>query len=415
MTPKFLLFAIPILLLLMFLEMIVDKIRNGKRFSLPDTLTNISCGIGNQGLNMFTKGLKLFLFIDIFFGKLAIMTIPHAWWSVLLCLIVLDIAFYWEHRISHVVNIFWGTHVVHHSSEEFNLSIALRRSWVADLVVLFFFLPIPALGFGGATFLTAVAIHNFYQFIIHTRAVPKLHPIIEYIMHTPSHHRVHHGKDPKYIDKNFSGVFIIWDRVFGTFQEEEEEPTYGITTQLKTYNPALVNIHYYADLLRNVRMMPTWKDKIKMLFGKPGWFPKEFGGYKAPPEVDKAAYQKYRANTPKTLNAYVTVQFIIGFIGLLAMLLAKEYLKTDLFSPGYLVGFFILVALAATIPVALFDRAEWLSKAEHFRLILILAFAVIYVYFERPEFLFTTLIIGGISYLLMNRWFAWVWAKRYIN
>jgi sterol desaturase/sphingolipid hydroxylase (fatty acid hydroxylase superfamily) len=291
MVPIYLLLAIPLLLVLVGVEMLVNWIKDKKHFTLPDTLTNLSCGIGNQGLNLFTEGLKIALYVD-FYEHFALFHLPNTFWAFVLCLLLFDLAFYWEHRLSHVINILWGTHVVHHSSEEYNLTIALRRSWIADIIVIVFFLPIPLFGFDPVTFGATVIVHNVYQFIIHTRSVKKLPWIVEYIMHTPSHHRVHHGKDPKYIDKNFSGVFIIYDRIFNTFKEEEEEPTYGITTQLTTNNPALVNIHYYRDLFKKVGQARGIGDKLRLLFGKPGWHPEYMGGYIAPPEVDKQTYKK---------------------------------------------------------------------------------------------------------------------------
>lgn len=414
MTPVYLLIAIPVLLLLTLAEMAWDWWRHNKRFSFQDTLTNLSCGFGNQGLNLFTEGLKLFLFIDIFYGKLALMHIPHAWWSVLLCLLIFDFAFYWEHRLSHKINILWGTHVVHHSSEEYNLSIALRRSWIADIVVVIFFLPIPMLGFAPETFLTVVVIHNFYQYVLHTKAIGKLPKWYSFFMHTPSHHRVHHGKDPKYIDKNFSGVFIIYDRIFNTFQEEQEEPTYGITTQLKTNNPYLVNIHYYRDLFGHVRRVSGWKNKLKMLFGPPGWFPEEMGGYKAPPPVDKQRYRKYQPGTPRLLNQYVLVQFLMTFAGILLLLFNKKYMNGAVLSEDFEILFFIVIALSSVVPIALFDRHRSLAYVEYGRLALAFLIGSSFVLTQTPAAIaWSSFTVIVLLYLGMNIWFARVWKRRY--
>lgn len=414
MTPIYLLVAIPILLLLTIAEMVYDSVRHGKRFSFQDTLTNLSCGFGNQGLNLFTEGLKLFLFIDIFYGKLAIGHIPHTWWSVLLCLLIFDFAFYWEHRLSHTINILWGTHVVHHSSEEYNLSIALRRSWLADIVVIIFFLPIPMLGFPPETFLTVVVIHNFYQYILHTKAIGKLPAWFSFVMHTPSHHRVHHGKDPKYIDKNFSGVFILYDRIFGTFKEEEEEPTYGITTQLTTNNPWEVNLHYYRDLFGTVGRIKGFSNKLKMLFGPPGWFPEEMGGYKAPPPVDKQQYRKYAAGTPKALNQYVLVQFLMTFAGILLLLFNKKYMQGELLSQEFEMMFFIILALSSVIPISLFDRQRHLGMMEYGRLGLTYSVLVGYIFFQgASDHPIASFSIVTLFFLLFTYWFARVWKHRY--
>jgi alkylglycerol monooxygenase len=413
MTPIYLLVAIPVLLLLTIAEMVYDSFRHGKRFSFQDTLTNLSCGFGNQGLNLFTEGLKLFLFIDIFYGKLAIGHIPHTWWSVLLCLFIFDFAFYWEHRLSHTINILWGTHVVHHSSEEYNLSIALRRSWLADVVVIIFFLPIPMMGFAPETFLTVVVIHNFYQFILHTKAIGKLPAWFSFAMHTPSHHRVHHGKDPKYIDKNFSGVFILYDRIFGTFKEEEEEPTYGITTQLTTNNPWKVNLHYYQDLFRTVGQVKGISNKLKLLFGPPGWFPEEMGGYKAPPPVDKNTYKKYSANTPSGLNAYVLVQFLMTFAGILLLLFNKKYMQGNLLTEEFEMLFFIILALSSVIPIALFDRHKNVGIMEYARLTLTYGVLIGYIFMQgTSDYPMASFTVITAFFALFVYWFARVWKNR---
>lgn len=416
MVPIYLLIAIPFLLVLVGLEMLVNRIKDQKRFSLPDSLTNLSCGIGNQGLNLFTEGLKIALYVDVY-EHLAFFQLPNTFWAFLLCLLLFDLAFYWEHRFSHVINILWGTHVVHHSSEEYNLTIALRRSWISDIIVIVFFLPIPFFGFDPVTFGATVIVHNVYQFILHTKAVNRLHPIVEYIMHTPSHHRVHHGKEPKYIDKNFSGVFIFYDRIFGTFQKEEEEPTYGITTQLTTNNPALINIHYYRDLFRNLGKMRTWKDKLKLLFGKPGWFPDYLGGYVAPPEVDKKSYRKYVPKTPRILNQYVTFQFLLNFTALLFFIVMKKVLEKQLgyplLSPGYEYLFFAVIALSSVIPIALFDRKDWIKFAEYARLAFIFGLFNVFSYQYFTQWYWMAFITSTMLFVVMAFWFKKVWQNRF--
>jgi hypothetical protein len=177
-----------------------------------------------------------------------------------------------------------------------------------------FYLPLAVLGFDTLTFVTVSALVTLYQFWIHTETIGKL-GWLEYVFNTPSHHRVHHGRDPKYIDKNHAGVFIIWDRMFGTFQNEEERSTYGVTQPVNSWNPVWVNLKHYGYMWNLLRHSPRWRDRMNILFNKPGWQPEHLGGYIAPREVDKSAYQKYDAQGVHSANLYVLFQFVLALVG----------------------------------------------------------------------------------------------------
>lgn len=361
-------YAIPFFILLIAIEAIYSYRRNKKLYRLNDTISNFSLGIGSQVSGVLHKGILIALFIYVS-DHFAPIHLPRTWWSFFLCLVLFDFLFYWAHRISHETNIFWGAHVVHHQSEEYNLSVALRQSWIHNLIAFFIFLPIPFLGFDPLTFLIAAGIDNLYQFWIHTRAIKKLPAIVEYFFNTPSHHRVHHAINPKYIDKNHAGVFIIWDRMFGTFKAEEdpEEIVYGITTQFKSWNPVWANYHYYKEMWDKAIQMKTWRERLYMIFARPGWLPDYLGGFQSPKEVDTTVYSKYDADTTNLFKAYGVLQFILTLAGTIDYL---DHFGT--ISVFYRWLFAAVIVLSIMIIGAIFEQRRWIVWAEMARLLLVL-------------------------------------------
>jgi sterol desaturase/sphingolipid hydroxylase (fatty acid hydroxylase superfamily) len=191
------------------------------------------------------------------------------WWAWLILLFVDDFAYYWFHRISHEIRFFWNFHVVHHSSNQYNLSVAVRQSWFSGIAHWVFYLPIAFLGFPLWAFVTMHGLNLIYQFWIHTKIVRKLPDFFEFVLNTPSHHRVHHGVNDLYLDKNYAGIFIFWDRMFGTFVEENEEVRYGIITPLTSYNPLWINSHGWAEMWAAMRTKRTFFGKLRCVFGAP--------------------------------------------------------------------------------------------------------------------------------------------------
>ncbi|MGK8525365.1 sterol desaturase family protein [Nocardia asteroides] len=199
---------------------------------------------------------------------------PRSWWVWVLGLIVTDFCYYWAHRADHRVRLLWTAHSVHHSSEHFNLSTAIRLPWVhpiASTVRGFAWVPAALLGFPAWMIFLLQSIGLLYQFPIHTQRVKTLSRPIEFLFNTPAHHRVHHGSNKPYIDKNYGGVFIVWDRMFGSFAAESEPIRYGLTKNIGTHNPVKVNYHELAALVRDVRGAATWRGRLGYVFGPPGW------------------------------------------------------------------------------------------------------------------------------------------------
>ena len=305
--------SIPIYFLLIGIEMLVQFVQKRKLYRLNDAVTNIGCGVTQQVTGLFFKVLVVAAY-QFFYEYFAVLQIPVNFWTIALLFVLVDFCYYWAHRMSHEVNLFWGGHVVHHQSEDYNLSVALRQGSFQTLWTFIFYLPLAFFGFDTLTFVTVSAFVTLYQFWIHTETIGKL-GWLEYIFNTPSHHRVHHGRDPKYIDKNHAGVFIIWDRMFGTFQKEEERPTYGVTQPVNTWNPVWANLKPYVDMARQIKDTPIWSDRLRVLYKKPGWRPDYLGGYQAPPEVNKLRYRKYDEKGELTLHYYILFQFIIALGG----------------------------------------------------------------------------------------------------
>jgi hypothetical protein len=263
------------------------------------------------------------------------------------------------------------------------------------------FIPLPLMGFDPLVFFAAMAAHTLYQFWIHTRYIGRLPDWIEYIFNTPSHHRVHHAIDPKYVDKNYAGVFIIFDRMFGTFRAEEDEPTYGITKPLNSWNPTWANVHYYADMFAAMKQM-KWADKLRMIVAKPGWLPEYMGGFTGAPEVDKENYVKYdKGTTNKGLIGYILVQFILILVGISAFMYRFEEISTF-----YQIVFVGAIVLSMMICGALFENKKWVFVAEYARLLLLLVMFNTFYYFWYHDWFMVMLVSSSLSFVLFNAWFT---------
>jgi sterol desaturase/sphingolipid hydroxylase (fatty acid hydroxylase superfamily) len=264
--PNLMAYALPVIAILMAAEILIIVFRQRKKYNKKDFFASAGIGAGNVIIGAFFKAAMIAYIL--FFYNLVPWQMPNTWWSFLMCFLVLDLCRYWAHRISHEQRFWWATHVTHHSSEYLNWSTAMRVSWTQQ-IKLVFFTPIPLLGFDPIVFLICHQIAVLFQFWVHTEVIPKLPYPIEFIFVTPSHHRVHHGKNAKYIDKNYGSTFIIWDRMFGTFQEEIETPVYGITKPINSYNPIYLNFHEWVDIYKDFQKAKGWKEKVSAVFGRP--------------------------------------------------------------------------------------------------------------------------------------------------
>lgn len=299
--------AIPLFFLLMGVELAWSAWSGRKVYRFNDFVANLGCGIGSQVVGAFSKTLVFAVYLFVY-EEARIFTLPNTAFTWVVTFLLIDLLYYWFHRLSHEVNFLWAAHIVHHQSEEYNLSVALRQSWWQGLFSFWFYVPVALLGVDPVIILTVGAFVTLYQFWIHTRAIGRM-GFLEVMLNTPSHHRVHHGSDPKYIDRNHAGTLIIWDKIFGTYQREEEEPVYGITAPLGTWDPLTANFHYWGELIGQARQCKRWQDKLLTFVKAPGWRPAALGGQQHPKPIDKERHRKFDVQVPRTVNTYVTIQF----------------------------------------------------------------------------------------------------------
>jgi sterol desaturase/sphingolipid hydroxylase (fatty acid hydroxylase superfamily) len=354
--------SIPIFFILIGIEILVERLTHKSLYRLPDAIANLSCGITSQISGLFLKLFAVGIY-EILYSRFAFIMLEQTWLYWIALYLLVDLAYYWAHRMSHEINLFWGGHVVHHQSEEYNLSVALRQSSLQIVWTFAFNLPIALMGFRTIDFVFISALNTLYQFWIHTEMIGKL-GWLEYVFNTPSHHRVHHGRDPKYIDKNHAGSLIIWDKMFGTFQAEEEKPTYGITKPLNSWNAAYANVSHYVEMANDLKRITRWSDKIRYLFKKPGWLPESLGGYRPAPAVDRTTYRKYETPSPVVLNTYVLFQYTLCLVGTALFLFKAE--EFNLPEKAIISG---LIALVVVNCGVLFEGRMWARHAEWFRII----------------------------------------------
>jgi alkylglycerol monooxygenase len=387
--------SIPLFFALIGLELAYARVQGRRLLAFHDSITDLSLGTLSQlaGVlfKVFTLGIyawvaehaRVQLFTPVpswpsaspFFADanvlgFAVRPLELASWTVVFVLV--DFAYYWLHRCSHEVHVLWAGHVVHHSSEEYNLAVALRQSALHGLFSWVFYIPLALAGIPWQMFVACNALNLVYQFWIHTRAVGRLGWVTELVMNTPSHHRVHHGVNPKYQDKNYAGVFITWDRMFGTFVREEEEPVYGITHQLASWNPLWANVHVFVEIWRLARRTRGWRNKLRVVFGSPSWRPDDVGPSIVPPEVTVDNYAKFDTVVPGAVNWYALAQFVVilaAAVKVLAMAGSLSWLENA--------ALVFHLALGLTTIGGLLEGERWGALVEQARLASLLVAGVL--------------------------------------
>lgn len=356
-------FIIPIVLVLLIAEIIYSVSTSKGLYAFQDTVANIATGIGNQCVN-----LAVAFFVYKWYGWLfqfAPWQISSTWYSLLILLLLQDFVFYWFHRLGHTMNIFWAAHMPHHSSEELNLSVGIRASFTQRLFqFLFFDWILVLIGYSPEAVYAVAAVHLLLAYWHHTQVIKKL-GWFEKIFVTPSHHRVHHGVNPQYIDKNYSEFLIIWDKMFGTFEQEEEEVCYGVTHPPRTWDPIFINFQYWKQLWDDAVAAPYWWDKFKLWFMPLGWKPRGLESKK----LDRIGYTrseqiKYVSQPYLGANGYLIFQIILA--------LTYLYLTIDMNMPfsGWdrvvlSIGIFLMIISWG----GLLQSKSWAWALEIFRLL----------------------------------------------
>ena len=364
-------FAIPVFFLLIGIELLIAKMKNLSYYRMNDAIANLSCGIGSQISGIFLKAVTFVGYTYLY---------QHSLWKIengpitfVLLFIGVDFFYYWFHRLAHEISFLWGSHVVHHQSEEYNLTVALRQAWLQGAFSWVFYLPLAVVGFSPVAFLTIASLQTLYQFWIHTKLIGKMNPVFEYIFATPSHHRVHHAVNPKYIDRNHGGTLILFDRWFGTFQEEEEEVVFGITKQINSWNPIWVNFEYWIDLFKEAFHVNSIKNFFGMMFKMPGWKPAELGGIQPLKEVTPQTFHKYDTEISPGLTNYAFFQFVIVLLGTTFFLLLESKSPFKESWPLKISAASLIIFSLLNIG-AIFERKTWVLGLEYFRIIALCLF-----------------------------------------
>ncbi|MGN8139626.1 sterol desaturase family protein [Pseudomonas sp. 22105] len=361
---NFILYAVPFFFVLIAAELIADRWRGVSNYRLADAVSSISTGVLSTTTGLLTKGVGLVTY-GFALEHLALFSLPaDSVWVWVFAFVFYDFCYYWLHRMGHERNILWAAHSVHHQSEDYNLSTALRQTSTGFLLSWIFYLPMAVLGVPLLVFVSVAALNLLYQFWVHTRHIPKL-GWFEWCFVTPSNHRAHHAQNALYMDRNYGGVFIIWDRLFGSFQEEDDnEPViFGVTTPLASWNPLWANLQFYAQLWDDARRAEHVWDKIRIWFMRTGWRPADVAAKYPMNKPDLSQFRKFEVPLNSRQQWYVGLQFA-AYVALGSYLMNLEHsLPTRALVLGWGAVAFGLFVLGVAL-----ENRPWAGKLEVLRL-----------------------------------------------
>ena len=317
--------AVPFFLLALGAEFVADRVRGSGLYRANDAINSLSAGILSTTFGYFTRLLPLIAW-GFVLENLALVDMPLAWFDLspggialwVLAAVLWDFCYYWFHRMSHEISILWAAHAVHHQSEDYNLSTALRQTSTGFLFGWLFYTPLFLIGFPLEVVVTVNAVNLIYQFWVHTQIVRRM-GWLDYVLVTPSNHRVHHAQNERYIDRNYGGMFILWDRLFGTFEDEraDEPVVFGVRKPLASWNPFWANLQVYDYLLFDARHTKRWRDKLGIWFRRTGWRPedveRDFPAARSNPE----AFEKFDPPVEPALRRYAVIQFVVALVAAL--------------------------------------------------------------------------------------------------
>ncbi|PWS29053.1 sterol desaturase [Pedobacter yonginense] len=382
---NYLAFAIPAFFLFVFIEYkIAQQKRKAAVFKYESTVANFSVGIAERLLNLFIAGSFYQIYIWVY-NNYSIFDIPNKWYVWILLLLATDLVWYWYHRLGHEINFLWAAHIVHHQSEEFNLSAAARITTIQAIFRNVFWCLLPLVGFHPNMIITILLAHGAYSFFTHTQLIGKI-GWLENIFITPSLHGVHHASDEKYLDKNYGDVFVFWDKLFGTFQTEEEPPKYGLTHPIKSFSFLWQHFHYYLEIGAAYKRATTFKGKWNALFGSPALMDQNIR-----PVLEQKYFQHSQPKSSKfKFKIYANIQLILVVVLLTLTTLFYSYFQ---WVDGMAMLVFVLLTLINI--GALLEQRKWIYYLECFRLILLFAFT----FYKFEHFEFSILPIIGLVIL----------------
>ncbi len=392
--------AVPFFLLAIIIELIVDRRRGTGHYRSNDAINSISAGMLDTTLGYFTKFLPLlawgFVLENVALIDMPLSMFDFSWRGVGLWVaaaIAWDFSYYWFHRFSHEISILWAAHAVHHQSEDYNLSTALRQTSTGFLFGWVFYLPLFAIGFPLEVLLAVNAVNLIYQFWVHTQHIGRLGPL-EAVLMTPSHHRVHHAQNARYIDKNYGGMFIVWDRLFGSYEPEaDDEPVvFGVRKPLASWNPFWANLQVYDYLFFDARKARRWRDKIGVWFRRTGWRPADVEDRYPKTRADLATFDKFDPPVAASMRRYAVAQFIVAIAAVLWI--------GNLYARGESVIVPCVVLWAMLLSLGLLNEGRVAGrKLELGRLLVLVPAAVLYLQYA-GTLVSPVVLVGAVVYIL---------------
>jgi len=361
---NYLAFAIPGFFIFLYLEyMLAIHLKRPDIFKYESSIANVSIGIAERLLNLFIAGSFYSLFYWIYTHH-AVFSIPNVWWVWVILIMATDLVWYWYHRLGHEVNFLWAAHIVHHQSEEFNLTVSARITVFQAIIRNVFWCVLPLVGFHPNMVITILVVHGAYSFFTHTQLIGQV-KWLEKVLITPSLHGVHHASDDKYLDKNYGDVFVFWDKIFGTFQSEEESPNYGLTHPVKSYSFLWQHFHYYLELVEACKRVSGYRDKARIIFGGPATLDQEIRPALEKKYLQHKSSSRYRFKFKTYLNLQVIAAVVL--LTVITALYSMLGLDDKLF-----ITLFILLTLINC--GALLEQKKWIFYLECLRFILLISY-----------------------------------------
>lgn len=391
------LYAVPAFFVLIAVELFLDKIKGTHYYRVNDAISSLSAGVLSRMTAIVQQLIPITFYLWVY-KHFAITNLPDSALMWLLAFVLYDFFYYWNHRLGHEISLLWAAHVVHHSSEEYNLTTALRQT-SGDVLSWVFYLPMAVLGFPPQMVITVAALNLIYQFWIHTRHIGQL-GWFEWLFVSPSHHRVHHAQNSCYIDRNYGGVFIIWDRLFATFQQElqAQPPIYGIRKALHSWNPIWANLQVYAQLCHDSLRTRRWRDKLRIWLGPTGWRPEDVTNAYPLATANLATFQKYDLPLSPITRCYALLQHALTVMLALILMLYQQNLTM-----GQQLQVLLAVVVSSLFLGWLMERkslALWLELGKNVALLVMLFMLPL------PTWITSTLLISTIITSILLRWVA---------
>jgi sterol desaturase/sphingolipid hydroxylase (fatty acid hydroxylase superfamily) len=342
--PNYIALAVPFFFVLIGIELLVARRRGRAVYRFEDALTNLGCGVTQQIIVLFVNGALFGVYLWLYNHARIVDLGRHPVVAWLVAFVGVDFIYYWWHRTSHRVNLLWAAHAVHHQSEDYNLAVALRQAVLTPFTSLPFSLPLALIGIPPLAFIAADSLSTLYQFWIHTELVGRLGPL-EAVLNTPSHHRVHHARNPEYIDRNYGAILIIWDRLFGTFALERAAPVYGITKPFRSFNSIWAQIHPVVDVVATSLRAPRLRERLRVWLAPP----ERTFGWETPPHALPLDAAKFSVQVAPRLRRYLWINFALVIAATFVLMMWSERLPSLKLVCGAALILFAIVSIGGLV------------------------------------------------------------------